>query len=113
MRDDFLRQRWLASFRMGRVHSDDRAVATHGLGSTSPDLAASDCFRQPHDFTTPGLASVLGILATLVQVLMQHLMQQGAVVGNEHIVLRWHVERDGSTAGVWIVRTTPNEPSKR
>jgi hypothetical protein len=47
-----------------------------------------------------------GILAAFEQVLVQHLVQQGAVVGDEVATAGRQVERDGSAASImpWIVR---------
>jgi hypothetical protein len=46
-------------------------------------ILAGDLFVQPHNFTPPGLTVVLRAFATLVQQLMDHLMQQIAFVGDQ------------------------------
>ena len=61
---------------------------------------ARDEMRKAHDFSAPGLAHMGGILSALEQVLMQHLVQQGAVLGDEVAAPGWQLERDGAAARV-------------
>src|SRR5262245_4656249 len=65
-----------------------------------PYLLARDQFGKPHDLAAPTLAVVAGRLAALKQQLMNHLMEQGVVVGEQQPVILGHIECDGAVSAV-------------
>src|SRR5262249_22992612 len=86
------------------VHAHGFAILAHDLGWTGPYCFAADELRQAHDLTPPGLTCMGGVFTALEQVLMQHLVQQGVVVGQEEAAVRGQVESDGSATACQAVR---------
>ena len=62
-----------------------------------------------------GAPAWAGILTVLEQMLMQHLVQQGVVVGDEKAAAGWQVECDGASSSVvfWAVRALSNAFTER
>lgn len=107
--DLHLLERRLAGFGMHDIHPQNRLPSPHRLGRPGPDIAPCHDPRQPHDFSPPGLACVLGILAPLLQELVHHFVQRGIIVGNEGAVVFRNVQSDGSSVAV---RALPDLPAK-
>ena len=74
-----------------------------------PYVLACDLFMQAHDFTPPAIALVLGALPPLMQLLMDHFMQESVGIGDQGVMPRWQVERDGAAYALAASADRPAE----
>src|SRR5262249_7027295 len=89
---------------MGCVPANDFFVDAHDLGRSGPYLYAGEYFVETHDLAPPPDAVVPRGFVVLEQILMDHLVQQNTVIGDELLVNARNIDGDSAPFAIRVIR---------